>query len=146
MSIRITPYTDDFRGQVIAVWEASVRATHHFLAAADIEFYKAIVENINFNALEMYCYLTDAGTVAGFTGIADEKIEMLFVHPDYMGKGIGKQLLQWALTQSGARFVDVNEDNTKALSFYLKAGFKTTGRTETDDSGKPYPILKMAIL
>jgi putative acetyltransferase len=39
--------------------------------------------------------------------------------------------------------MDVNEQNPKALGFYLKHGFKISGRSEVDGIGKPYPISHM---
>ncbi|MBN9298250.1 MAG: GNAT family N-acetyltransferase [Filimonas sp.] len=143
MSFQIIKYADAYREQVIQTWEASVRATHHFLAAADIAFYKTIVQSINFNDLEVYCYVSDSGEVAGFLGVAEKKLEMLFLQPAYIGKGIGKQLITFAIEQLQVQWVDVNEGNTQATAFYTKAGFTIIGRTELDDAGKPYPILKM---
>ena len=41
--------------------------------------------------------------------------------------------------------VDVNEQNDKALGFYLRMGFRIIGRDETDGMGKPYPILHLQL-
>lgn len=41
--------------------------------------------------------------------------------------------------------VDVNEQNDKALGFYLRMGFRIIGRNETDGMGKPYPILHLQL-
>lgn len=72
-------------------------------------------------------------------------IEMLFVHPDAIGKGYGRTLLQFAIKNKGLRKVDVNEQNQRALKFYQKHGFSLTGRDNTDSEGKPYPILHLAL-
>jgi len=39
--------------------------------------------------------------------------------------------------------VDVNEQNDQAVGFYRKMGFTETGRSPTDDDGRPYPLLHM---
>ena len=39
--------------------------------------------------------------------------------------------------------VDVNEQNTGVVAFYKKLGFETYERTEKDDRGKDYPLLRM---
>ena len=39
--------------------------------------------------------------------------------------------------------VDVNEQNPRAIGFYERLGFARTGRSETDDQGRPYPLLHM---
>ena len=41
--------------------------------------------------------------------------------------------------------VDVNEQNEKALQFYLHLGFQVIGRDETDSMGKPFPILHLQL-
>ena len=41
--------------------------------------------------------------------------------------------------------VDVNEQNEKALQFYLHLGFQVISRDETDSMGKPFPILHLQL-
>ena len=48
-----------------------------------------------------------------------------------------------ACEKLGVRYVDVNEQNHKAEGFYRHLGFQTFERTETDEQGNPFPILKM---
>jgi len=140
----IKKYNDAYRDQILAVWEKSVLATHHFLAPADFMEIKALVASIDFNRLEVYCLL-HSGNVIGFTGVADRKVEMLFLHPDYFGRGLGKKLLDFALTELDADKLDVNEENSVALLFYIKAGFEPYDRSETDEQGRNYPILRMKL-
>ena len=40
MILRPTPQDYD---ELLTVWEASVRSTHHFLAEKDIQFYKPLI-------------------------------------------------------------------------------------------------------
>jgi putative acetyltransferase len=40
--------------------------------------------------------------------------------------------------------VDVNEQNTKAVGFYERIGFKRTGRSRLDGQGRPYPLLHLS--
>src|SRR6266487_3323073 len=83
--------------------------------------------------------------VAGFIGIAEGKVEMLFIHPDYREQGIGRTLLSYAIHERGATTVDVNEQNDQALGFYIRMGFEIIGRSELDSNGKPYPLLHMRL-
>ncbi len=39
--------------------------------------------------------------------------------------------------------VDVNEQNTQALDFYLRRGFHVVGRSPLDGQGRPYPLLHL---
>ena len=131
--------------QVVELWEASVRATHHFLAEADIQFFKPLILNEYLKAVELHALRDSSNNILGFLGIADHKIEMLFVHPDARGKGVGKILTTYAIQQCGADKVDVNEQNEQAVGFYQHMGFITVSRSELDGLGKPYPILNMQL-
>ena len=88
--LRPTPQDYD---ELLTVWEASVRSTHHFLTEENIQFYKPLVRNQYFQAVELYIIRNREGKIAAFMGLSDELIEMLFVHPDEQGKGYGKQLM-----------------------------------------------------
>lgn len=70
---------------------------------------------------------------------------MLFIDPDYRGKGLGKALLSYGVEHCQATAVDVNEQNPQAVNFYLKFGFKVIGRSELDGMGKPYPLLHLSL-
>ena len=83
----------------------------------------------------------DDGQLVGFIGVADGKIEMLFLDPSVRGQGGGKLLLNHALTVFGASALDVNEQNIQVVGFYLHQGFQITGRSALDSTGKPYPLL-----
>lgn len=145
MPLQIEKYNDDFRNQIIEIWEASVRTTHHFLQSEDIDFYKSIVQTIDFNTFDVFCGFSEKNELVGFLGIAENKLEMLFLKPEYIGKGIGKTMMNFALNELKIAEVDVNEENTNALDFYKKFGFKVYDRTPLDGTEKPYPILKMRL-
>ena len=70
---------------------------------------------------------------------------MLFVHPDYHGQQIGKQLLLYAIHELKLALVDVNEQNEKALLFYRRFGFQVVNRSAKDGLGKPYPLLHLQL-
>ena len=70
---------------------------------------------------------------------------MLFVRPEYRGRGCGRKLVEWAVARQEADSVDVNEQNPQAMGFYLRMGFAVAGRSETDDVGRPFPILHLRL-
>jgi putative acetyltransferase len=131
-NFEISQYTDIYRQQILTVWEKSVLATHDFLTPTDFEEIKELVSNINFNDFQVFC-LTNENLVLGFIGVADKKVEMLFLDPKYFGQGLGQKLLNFAVNELNADKVDVNEQNTKAIKFYQKFGFETFERTDKDD-------------
>ncbi|MCF7743670.1 acetyltransferase [Aeromonas veronii] len=130
---------------LIELWEASVRATHHFLPEAEILALKPLILEHYFDAVTLHCVQTEEGQMAGFSGVHEGKLEMLFVAPEARGSGVGRLLVAHAIEQSGAMQVDVNEQNEQAVGFYLKMGFTVTGRSPLDGQGKPYPLLHMAL-
>lgn len=141
---KIIPFKKSLKKQVVAVWEKSVSGTHNFLNPSDFDEIKKLVSEMDFSAFKVHC-LMEGDNVVGFVGIADKKVEMLFLLPDYFGQGLGKKLMHFACTKLGANEVDVNEQNNDAVAFYKKLGFIIYERAEKDGQGNDYPILKMKL-
>ncbi|WP_237390699.1 GNAT family N-acetyltransferase [Fulvivirga sediminis] len=131
--------------EVVNVWEASVRATHHFLREEDIEYFKPLILNTYLDAVELRCVRNHEKRIIGFLGVAEDNLEMLFIHPEYRGQGIGKLLLDYSIDHLNVTKVDVNEQNEQAVGFYKHYGFYMIDRSELDSSGKPYPTLHMQL-
>ncbi|MBO9584500.1 MAG: GNAT family N-acetyltransferase [Flavobacterium sp.] len=144
MNTEILKYNPDYKNEVLSVWEKSVLATHLFLSEEDFVEIKLMLQDFDFAQLDVFLLSVDQ-KIVGFIGISDQKIEMLFLDPDYIGKGYGKQLVDYAFGAFDVNLVDVNEQNTNAIKFYEKIGFETYDRKELDDMGKNYPILKMKL-
>ncbi len=146
LSYTITRVLPEEYDELLDLWEASVRATHHFLKEENILFFKqTIYEHNYFEMVELNCIRNDGGKILGFSGAIDDSLEMLFLHPDAIGKGIGKALLNHAVNTQKISKVDVNEQNNQALQFYLHHGFKVISRSELDGTGKPFPILHLEL-
>jgi putative acetyltransferase len=132
--------------RVVEVWEASVRATHHFLTEADIQFLKSLVGD----DLEQVGVLAGVrnrdGQAVGFVGVEGAEVAALFVHPLWHGQGIGRRLLTYAIETLGATELDVNEQNDQAVSFYRHMGFEVVSRSAMDGLGLPFPLLHMRLL
>jgi len=131
--------------RVMQVWEDSVRASHDFLSEAEIESLKPLVQSACIEGMTLYCTRDNAGAVTGFLGVDSPKVEALFVHPDWHGKGIGRHLMNYAISEHDTTLVDVNEQNQQALAFYLHLGFEIASRSEVDGFGKPYPLLHLKL-
>jgi putative acetyltransferase len=135
----------EYYAEMLDLWENSVRATHDFITEEDIEFFKPIIIEHAFPAVTLKCVKDKSGSILGFVGIDEFKIEMLFVLNNTRGKGIGKLLLKYAVNELNAKYVDVNEQNPLAIGFYEHMGFKIVSRSPLDDMGKPFPILHMKL-
>ncbi len=144
MPFTIRPVSPTSYDTLIDIWEKSVRATHDFLKEEDLLFYRPLILNEYFKAVRLVALWKDE-SIAGFAGVADKNLEMLFIHPDFFGKGFGKTLLNYCLKELEVEKVDVNEQNEQALGFYLHMGFEVTERSALDSMGKPYPVLHMLL-
>lgn len=129
---------------LLEVWEDSVKATHLFLSSEEIKNIKEYVPQ----AIKEIPHLIIAennNIPIAFMGIAEQKLEMLFIIDKERGKGIGKQLLNYGIENYNVNELAVNEQNPNAKGFYEYMGFKTYKRTELDEQGNPYPILYMRL-
>lgn len=144
-AVRIRPSigADEYPA-LVRIWESAVRATHDFLAPADFGRIKARLASDYFPAVELMVADAD-GRAVGFAGALGGNLEMLFVAAAHRGRGVGASLLAHAITEHGVTTVDVNEQNGPAVGFYLHRGFRVVGRSETDEAGRPYPLLHLQL-
>lgn len=135
---------NEYDYEVLAgIWERSVIATHSFLKGEDFKEIKAALIPDYFPHVDLYA-IADDGVYAGFIGLTPCAIEMLFIDSDRRGLGYGSALVEFA-KQKGATKVDVNEQNLSALNFYIARGFRVIARDETDEAGRPYPIIHLSL-
>lgn len=140
---RIEPCSESDYPTLVEIWERSVRATHEFLTENDIMEIRDSLIPEYFKEVSLYV-IYDEETIAGFIGLYDHNIEMLFVDSKSIGKGLGSKLLDFAKSL-GADSVDVNEQNPRALGFYQTHGFRVVNRDEHDSDGRPFPILHLKL-
>lgn len=127
--------------RLVEIWESAVVNTHDFLKKEDFLYYKKRVPSY-FPYVSLFGFEQDDKLV-GFIGISGGNMEMLFIDNDYRGKGVGRQLILYAVSELDITKVDVNEQNIQAVGFYEHMGFHVVARSELDNEGKAYPILHM---
>jgi putative acetyltransferase len=134
-------------GETLAdIWLRSVRATHDFLSEADVRSLLPHVRDyLSAPESELWVLCSDSGAVMGFMGMAGSKMEALFLAPEFHRRGGGRRLVRHARELRGELTVDVNEQNPAARRFYEACGFVVEGRSETDDAGRPFPLLHMRL-
>lgn len=138
----VTERKDKLIAELTALWEASVRATHTFLTPEGIAEIRGFVPQA-FRAVAHLVVAERWGRVLGFAGGEGERLEMLFLLPEWRGEGLGRALLTFVAETYSVNELTVNEDNHEAVGFYEHMGFKTYKRTDTDEEGRPYPLLYM---
>jgi putative acetyltransferase len=127
---------------LVTIWRSSVADTHLFvsredLAAIDLEVQRFLPD------CRVWLALDYSEKPIGFMGLADDTIESLFVAGEQRGRGVGRELVEYAMRKSPTLTTVVNEQNELAVGFYRHLGFVIVGRSPTDDDGRPYPILQM---
>ena len=137
---RVFERDEQLISSLVTVWESSRRATHDFFSDNDIREIKKYV----FQAIEEIPILVvavDNKETLAFMGIAEDKLEMLFITAQRRGQGIGRNLLEIGINDYEITEVCVNEQNPQALAFYEYMGFTIYRRSELDEQGNPFPIL-----
>lgn len=130
--------------KLAGVWEASVRATHHFLTEADVVALRPEVYEV-LESVAQLAVVREGGAPAAFAGAEGGVLEMLFAAPAARGCGVGKALLAHAVEDWGVHRLDVNEQNPAALGFYEHEGFFVAARSSADGAGRPFPTLHLAL-
>lgn len=142
---RIEPIRREHGAELLALWEGSVRATHHFLSEADIDFFRPLIVDGLLGLDHLLGLRDDAGVLRAFIGVQGDKMEALFVDPRVHRTGIGTLLARHGIEVLGVRTVDVNEQNPDAMAFYQALGFQVIDRSPLDGTGKPFPILHLKL-
>lgn len=127
--------------RIAAVWKRSVSATHKFVSREHFGMIEQQIPSI-LSAVPQLIVACKDQRIVGFMGLDGKSLEMLFIDPSFIGKGLGRRLVEYAFTFSVDR-VDVNEQNEAAYGFYRKMGFVPASRSGLDGCGLPYPTIHM---
>ena len=100
----ITTRNEECLYRLLNIWELSVRHTHLFLSEQDIDALRPLVIQGMEHISHLLAFIDDHDQSLGFIGVQDNKIEMLFVEPAAMGKGIGKSLVAYAIQTLNVRY------------------------------------------
>ena len=136
--IRLATTADYSR--IMVIWESAVKATHDFLKDEDFDLFKKLIPEEFLPQLQVFV-MEQNSEINAFFGVSDDNLEMLFVHNDARGKGLGKQAIDLVINDLHILKVDVNEQNPQAVGFYERMGYRKVGRSDVDGMGKPYPLL-----
>lgn len=131
-------------GRVIQIWREAVDATHDFLSAEDRAAIEVQVKAF-LPQVPLWLAVDDRDRAVGFMGLSGSHMDSLFVEPAHRGTGVGRRLVGQAVALHPTLTTDVNEQNAQAVGFYRRLGFVPTGRSPTDDQGRPYPLIHMKL-
>lgn len=142
--LRLRPSTPADGERVVQIWRDAVDATHDFLSAADRAAIDVQVQSFLPQA-SLWLAIDDDDRPVGFMGLSESHMDSLFIDPACRGAGVGRRLVEHAVSLHPILTTDVNEQNAQAVGFYRRLGFVATGRSPTDDRGRPYPLIHMKL-
>lgn len=85
-------------------------------------------------------YVYDDGVVKGFIRVEGLEVRKLFVEPVLQGKGIGADLLAFAIKEKNVQFLWALEKNTRAIAFYRKHGFSVTNDKKLEEDTEEFLV------
>lgn len=130
--------------RVVTIWREAVDATHHFLTQEDRRSIDELVQQFLPNTA-LWLPVDDSDLALGFMQLDGSHMAALFIDPAFHGIGIGRALVEHALSLQPSLTTEVNEQNALAVGFYERMGFTRIGRSSTDDDGRPYPLLYLRL-
>lgn len=128
----------------ITLWKVSSQDGHPFLSHDEIAADESLVRDEYIPMAEIT--VAWAGTrLVGFIAMIENFIGGLFVAPQEHRQGIGRALVSHEAERREHMSVEVYEANKKARDFYRSLGFIETSRRDSDDRGRPHPLIRMEL-
>ncbi len=79
---------------------------------------------------------TDGDNILGFISLLDEYLAAIFVKSEYQGRGIGSQLLNYAMSLRNKLQLKVFCKNKKSVQFYKSKGFSVISESKHNETGE----------
>ncbi|PRY90322.1 putative acetyltransferase [Marinilabilia salmonicolor] len=120
--------------EVCNLWLEGSIQSHDFVSES---YWQSKLEDMKTHYLpnsETYV-LEEDGIIKGFISLVDDKLAALFVAPEYQGKGVGHELLLHAQRLSGNLKLNVYTENSRAVTFYARRGFRFVGLQMDPNTG-----------
>ncbi len=85
-------------------------------------------------------YVFDNGLIRGFIQVNGTEICKLYVDTFFQSKGIGNELIEFAIKELRANHLWALEKNVRAISFYQRHGFHLTGQKKFEENTTEYLV------
>lgn len=118
----IRKYTDGDLEDLLSSWENASKLAHPFLTNDLLESTRKNLPVVLLPKADTWVSEQE-GVVVGFISLIGNEVAALFVQPAFHSTGTGSALVDKARELLGDLEVEVFEDNSIGLQFYLKYGF-----------------------
>ena len=136
----IRQYTDSDVDAVVAVWRNASELAHPFLSSEFLDKEEGNVRNVYPKFAEIWVKETNSqetsAQVIGFIALIGNEVGAIFLSPDHHGKGIGRELMDYAVNIKGDVTVDVFKQNEIGRRFYDGYGFKAVREYVHEPTGQ----------
>ena len=85
-------------------------------------------------------FVYDDGVVRGFIRVEQGEIRKLFVDPFFQGRGIGTELIKFAVQTLDGKWLWALEKNVRAIRFYQRQRFSLTGDKRLEEGTDEYLV------
>ena len=120
--------------KVMDIWMKSTIKANDFISKEYWQNNYNTVKEVYIPMSETFVYKDVQGIKGFISVINNEFIGALFVDIDFQGNGIGKQLIDYAVSKYGKLQLAVYKENKKSVEFYINRGFKIIEEQINDDS------------
>lgn len=136
----IRRYEEKDTDSIVAVWRGSSEFAHPFLKKDFLDSEAIALRDVYLKFAETWVTEID-GNIVGFISLAENEIAGLFLNPHFHRQGLGKAMVDKALSLKGALTVEVFENNVIGREFYDAFGFTAFDQTVHKPTGQT--VIKM---
>ncbi|WP_216934076.1 MULTISPECIES: N-acetyltransferase [unclassified Acinetobacter] len=135
MTIITTADTKDI-SSILEIWFNASLQAHDFIPAAYWEKQLIPMRDLYLPLAENYI-IKENDTVLGFVSLlkSENVLAALFIEPQLQGAGYGRCLVDFIKQQCDQLHLNVYAENTAAVNFYQKQGFKVIYQGIDQDTG-----------
>ncbi|WP_234952165.1 GNAT family N-acetyltransferase [Rhodopirellula baltica] len=125
---------------LLDVWMSASKLAHPFLSPEFLAQERENIPAIYLPNAETWVYELDH-TVVGFIALLGNEVGAIFVNPTHQKRGIGRQLMDHAVSVRGDLELEVFVDNPTGRGFYQNYRFVSLEQKLHEPSG--HPVLRL---